>query len=666
MGKLIKYFLLFVGGLFVLGLIAVFVVPKFIDVQKYKPVLIEKIAAATGRPVSLGGDLHVSVFPWVGVSFSDFRLGNPEGFEGKDFIVMNSFEVHVKVMPLLKKEILIDSFVIDGPELYLERDKDGRANWEGLGRGGEKSVAQKESTPKAEQDGFGLKSIVVGEFSIINGTVRLVDKQQGTKNDISALNLQLKDVNLERPIELICSALVDGKAVGVNGQLGPLGPQPGQGTLPLDITFTALEQIEARIKGKLENPATDLSYAFTLDVAKFSPRKVFEGLGMEFPISTNDPKAIEAVELSMMLQGGVKSVAVTDGKIVLDNSNVDFSVNAKSFSPLQLAFDGSLDSIDLDRYLPPGQEQATGPSAASKGEPQKTDYEPLRKLALDAKFSVGELRVKGGNVQKMVAHLTANKGIIKIEPFSMDLYGGNVSSIATVNVQSKAPASSVNVKVKNVQVGPLLKDFAKKDVLDGTLVSTIALSTKGDTPEAIKRTLNGKGELLFTDGAIIGVDLAGMVRNAKASFGLGERTVEKPRTDFAELRAPFTLKNGLFNTPGTALQSPLMRVNVEGTANLVNEALDMKVNPKFVATLKGQGDTAERKGVMIPVLVTGTFSSPKFSPDLAALLQSQIPDTEDIKKALEGELNPEKLIPKGADDTAEGGLKSLIPKFNLK
>jgi len=138
---------------------------------------------------------------------------------------------------------------------------------------------------------------------------------------------------------------------------------------------------------------------------------------------------------------------------------------------------------------------------------------------------------------------------------------------------------------------------------------------KGEKPAMIKKTLTGRGELLFTDGAVIGIDLANMVRNIQTKLGVGEKLERKPRTDFAALKIPFTAKNGLVNTNGSSLESPLIRVLATGKANLVKEMLDFRVEPKFVATLKGQGDTEQRSGLMVPVLITGSFASPKIRPD---------------------------------------------------
>ncbi|MDH3345117.1 MAG: AsmA-like C-terminal region-containing protein, partial [Desulfobacteraceae bacterium] len=103
----------------------------------------------------------------------------------------------------------------------------------------------------------------------------------------------------------------------------------------------------------------------------------------------------------------------------------------------------------------------------------------------------------------------------------------------------------------------------------------------------------------------------------------------------SELKVPFTVKQGRVNTANSTLLSPLIRLTASGTADLVSENLDFRVEPKFVATLKGQGDTQERSGLMVPVLVTGTFTSPKFRPDLEGLLKQKIEKSlPDLQKQL--------------------------------
>ena len=88
MKKLFKWLLIVGGGFLLVVILALLIIPRFIDVQKYKPVIETKISEATGRPFTLGGDLRLSLFPWAGLALSDLHLGSPPGFEEKDFLAV--------------------------------------------------------------------------------------------------------------------------------------------------------------------------------------------------------------------------------------------------------------------------------------------------------------------------------------------------------------------------------------------------------------------------------------------------------------------------------------------------------------------------------------------------------------------------------------------------
>jgi AsmA protein len=203
------------------------------------------------------------------------------------------------------------------------------------------------------------------------------------------------------------------------------------------------------------------------------------------------------------------------------------------------------------------------------------------------------------------------------------LYQGTLATKGSVDVSQDIPQTNVHLQVKGVQAGPLLKDLTKKDVIEGVGQFDAEIGMAGAEPNKIKRSLNGKGELLFRDGAIKGVHLAEMVRNVKAAFGLANAE-ERPRTDFSEFNIPYTITDGIVSTTNTTLTSPLLRVLAAGKANLVDEKLDFRIEPKFVGTLKGQGDSKERGGITVPVRVTGTFSSPIFQPELKGLVEKRL------------------------------------------
>ncbi len=633
------------GGLFLVLIVgAIVLIPRFVDVQQYKPMIEKLVTEQTGRSFSMGDDIELSVFPWVGVSLSDLHLGSPKGFENKDMIAVKQFEVRLRVMPLLSRKIEVSTFVVDTPRFFLEKAKNGKANWENIGpaaKSGAKKVTGKQDKAAGTSEGkLPFESFSVGKFSIVNGLVTYVDQAGGVKKEISDFNLDLTNLSLDNPIGVKLSAKLDGKPISLEGLAGPVGKNPGKEDLNLDMTLKALEELSIHFKGKIVNPAGAPQIAMDLDVDPFSPRKLLDGIGQPFPVKTADPKALDKVSLKVRIEGNAKAVSLSKGIFGLDDSNLTFMADVKAFDKPDIRFDMVLDSIDLDRYLPPKKEGGSKQSAEKKSaekkadEQKKTDYGPLRKLVLDGKIKVGSLKAAKVKIQDFLAHITAKKGVINLDPLSLNLYQGSVASTVRLDVTRENPKTKITLDSKGIQAGPLLKDALEKDIIEGVLAANMTLSMIGESPDMVKKSLAGKGELKFVDGAIVGIDIANTVRNAASGLGLGEKTAEKPRTDFAELKIPFSADQGIVNIPGANLTSPLIRLSVMGDANLVTEALDFRVEPKVVATLKGQGDAQDRSGLMVPLLVTGSFGSPKIQPDLKAMIGGKIPDAEGIKQML--------------------------------
>jgi AsmA protein len=659
MKNFVKWSAIIVGCLVVVIIAAMLLIPMFVDVQKYKPVVENKVAEATGRSFSIGDDLSLSLFPWAGVSFSDLRLGNPAGFTEKDFVTVESFEVRIKLLPLLSRDIQIKRFVMNEPHITLIKSKSGRANWE---QPKDMAKQKEEKAPAGGTTGGGLpiSALTVGNLAINNGSAVWIDHTSNTRKEITEINLALADVSMEKPVRLTFSAQIDKKPFSLEGTIGPLGKGFQAETVPVDLSLNALEQLALQLRGAVKNPVTNPGVDMDIEIAEFSPRKLVAELGQEFPVKTSDPDALSSVALKVHVKGDAKKVALSEGVMNLDQSTLDFSAAATDFSRPNLKFDLVLDQIDLDRYMAPKSEQETQQKAGGAPPPakEKTDYTPLRRMILEGVAKVGNLTVSRAKIQDILVEIKAKNGIIDLDPLKLKMYQGNADGKATLNVVKDTPKTSAKLNINNIQVQPLLKDVMDKDFLQGSTNADINLNMEGDNSEHIKKTLNGKGELQFNDGAIVGIDLAGMVRNVGSAFGLARATGERPKTDFTELLMPFTITNGVANTPQTSLKSPFIRINAAGTADLVKETLDFRVEPKVVSTIKGQGDAAQRSGLMVPVLVSGTFAAPKFRPDLNAVakekIEKKILESDEAKKVLENE----KL--KSLEKPAKNVLKGIL------
>jgi AsmA protein len=657
MKKIIIWILALGGVLAVILAAAVVLVPKFIDVETYKPEIERRVSEATGRSFTLGSDFNVSVFPWVGVSFSDLSLGNLEGYGDGNFVTIKSFEVRMKLIPLLSKKIEIKRFVLDSPEVFLKRMADGRTNLVVTGEGAEFSLPETTTTQEskkgqAQGGDIALSSLEVDEFSIINGRISYVDEVLQSKNEITEITITSQDVSLERPITLLFQANVDGKPVSMQGSIGPLGKKIGRGIVNVDLAVNIAQQLKLNLSGSIEDLIEKQKLDLSLNAAPFSPRQLLASFNQQLPVQTADPTVLNKVALDLNIQGDPTNIVIKNSTVTLDDSRLIIEAAVKDMAKPDVTFMLDLDTIDLDRYLPPqaekkaeaAKEEVTAKTAepgsdakaAAPGDKSKIDYAPLRSLVLNGEVTVGRLTAHGAKMQNLVMKIKGEEGVFDLDPFKIDLYQGNVDIVGKFNVQGEKPKAQVDLQVEKLKVGPLLRDSVKKDILEGTLQAAAGINFVGDEVEDIKKSLNGKGQLNFIDGAIVGIDLAEMVRSIQSGFS-ADKSQEKPRTDFAELKAPFVLTDGAFMTRNTRLLSPLLRLEMAGTADLVTEKLNFKVKPKVVGTLKGQGDSGEHAGITVPILVEGTFAEPKYSADLRGVvtekaLMDAAKDPEGTKK----------------------------------
>ena len=696
MGKGVKYLFITIGGLALLFCAALLIVPHLIDVEQFKPRIEQLVTEKTGYPLKILGTIDLSVFPWVGLNFTDLVLNNPEEFQEKKFLNIKNFEARLKVLPLLSKRVEINRFIIDQPEVLLTRNDKGFWNWQGTGSfsaagqkaatgKGDASPDQTESKPATQPEApkqLGIESLLVGEFALTNGKVVVDDQLNKTTRELSDINLTLQDVSLDKPIFITLLAHLDDNPVELTGSVGPVTPDPLTSRIRFDIDIDLFKTLALNTSGYIENLASALSYDLAFNISPFSPRHLFSQLGLDFPATATGPQAFESIEAKGNVSGTKSSITLSRSEIRFDESNLLAELRAKEFSKPDLEFHLKLDAIEIDRYLPAGQDEKgskstpesskaplppgkkkgaagessspTSPSAKSNSAEshqsgnsvstiEKTpDFEPLRKLVMSGDLSVDTIKMHGGIISNVMTAVDGKDGLFNLTSLKSDLYQGSISSTGYVDLRKAEPVSSVKLNIDNVQAGPLLRDFADKNIIEGTLQADIDLNGSGMTGDQIKASLNGKGELFFRDGAIIGIDLAQLARNIKSGFTLDQQG-ERPKTDFAELHAPFTVTNGLVDTTKTSLKSPFIRVDGHGKADLVSETIDFRLTPKLVGSIKGQGDQEARSGIAVPVIVGGTFEKPTFAPDLEALVREQGIDKKEITEILEtGKISPER------------------------
>lgn len=302
----------------------------------------------------------------------------------------------------------------------------------------------------------------------------------------------------------------------------------------------------------------------------------------------------------------------------LDDSTLEAKLEAPSLEPLQLAFDIAIDRLDLDRYLPPK------PKSAQPEPERPIDLSALKTLNARGTLRVGELKMARVKTRNLRLELRAGEGRIVVDPVSANLYEGVLQGSASATT-SASPRVSLRQNLSGIRIGPLLRDLAEKDVLEGRGSVTLDVTTEGATVTAMKRALDGTAAVKLTDGAIKGVNIAAMLRRAQSALTGGVQTqsaAATEQTDFSELHASFRIRRGVAHNDDLTLKSPLLRVAGSGDIDIGAGTLDYLAKVAVVGTLEGQGgrELAQLKGVTVPLRASGPFDALQYSLDTRALV----------------------------------------------
>lgn len=160
-----------VAGFLALGI----AVTALFDPNDYRAQIVDAVSKGTGRPFELEGELGLEFFPCCAISVGPARLGNPAGFPTENFAQFLSAAARIRIWPLLlRREIEIGTFRIDGLELHLLRLADGRGNW----RFSNDSAAQSAERPGS---GSAMGRLRMESIDATGARLRYQDLQAGAE-----------------------------------------------------------------------------------------------------------------------------------------------------------------------------------------------------------------------------------------------------------------------------------------------------------------------------------------------------------------------------------------------------------------------------------------------------------------------------------------------------
>lgn len=619
-----KILLSILGILVAIPVIAIVFILTF-DWNRARPWINAKVSEAIERPFEIRGNLNVEWerpaktmapaertwrdhIPWPHLIANDTHVGNPAGLPAQDSGSARQFSFSVSPFALLSKTINIPLLRFDGPRVDLLRLDEQRNNW---------TFKRKEEKSKWTLD---LDRIV-----LTDGIVHIKDAV--TKADVTAKVRTLEN-DRRYGVGWTLDGTYNGAPVTGGGKAGAVlslkqqsTPYPIQAEMRSGKTRIAVEGTATRpaklaaidLKLELAGPSMDQLYNFTGVVlpttGPFSTSGRLTGtLGEQ---NKNGKRSMRWVYDGFKGKVGSSDIG---GRLeyVTGGTRPKLSGNVRSQT---LVFADLAPLIGADSNAAKKERNADAVQPGGKVLPvEEFKTERWNKLDADVRFAADRIvRDTAFPISKLSTHLKMDNAVLNLEPLEFAMAGGTVRSNIRLDGRGrqgpKAIKAQAKVTARKIEIKKLFPKIEQLQASVGSISGDANLTAQGNSVSSLLAGSNGELKTLISQGQVskMMLEMMGLnVANIVITKLFGDKQVQ-----LNCMASDFAVTNGLARTRYFVVDTKEALINIEGSINLANEQLDLRIDPKT----KGLRLISLRS----PFYVRGPFSQPDVSVDKGVL-----------------------------------------------
>jgi AsmA protein len=655
------------------------------DVNKYRGTIQAQLQQHLGRPVQLG-DMHLKLFP-PSITVQNLAIADDPRFNSDaPFVKANELDVSVKLLPLLHKQVEIRSLDLQRPTVNLIKNKAGQWNFASIGHPEQagtspsqpasppantpasskpvsspspSSSTAPQSTSQSSQQQFSL-----GDLVIKDGQISLLDQtQSSTPSLYDHIDVRLSNFAPNTAFTVDATVHMAGageQAITLQGKGGPIDSQdatrtPFHGTLQLKnvgvsdftkfLNSPATNGTDGVLTGetKIDSDGGKLTANGQTNIQNAKVR----GMELGYPVSTQ-------YDLTDDMPNGVITIRNLTTKLGSTPINLNGTMQTKS-TPAHIDVNLRANNVSIAeaaKYAAAsGMALTPGTTVSGNVNANIHAVGSADKPALSGTVTASNLQASGKDLPQPVQIQSINLNLtpsqIQSNPFNI------VSGTTTANAQLTmrnytSPSGTVDatLRASNAQL-PAILAMAKAygvtalDKISGQGTLNLDMHATGAvkslTAAEIEKTLNGTANVNFNNVKYSGANMsselskiAGFLRPGSASQNASGIT------NISKMTGNIAVKNGIAQTNDLQAQLDIGNVGIAGTANLPTEALNLRATAVLAQNVSQQVGGQSVGGFMktalannqgelvIPALITGTFSNPHFQPDVQQLAQMKL------------------------------------------
>ena len=593
------------------------------------------VEAATGRDLTISGNVGVSYWPVLGLKAQDVTLANVAGGRAPAFIAADEIDIGVELRPLLDRQVNVRRLVFQRPRVALEVDSNGQPNW--LLRPVPSTTPPPPTTTPPAEGPVDVARTSLRSVRINDGEVSFFDARQGAGWVAGEVDITTALTSLDAPMRAQGSLRYKDRVVEIDASIAKPGAAiRGELTqLTLDIQS---ELLTAEFQG--QTVATSGELAGTVRASGPSLRQLASWSGTPL----QDAVGLEqfAVTGRVTIGGGAYTFSNAGFAVDQVRGRGDFVLSELRDKPY-LSGRLELFDFDLNPYIsgqapPPvteeqvevaaampdaGQSQATAEIATVEAAPRAVDvrqapsetpidFAGLRALNADLELVTHAVLIQHMRIDSSRLNLVLNDGFMAATVHNLALYGGSGRGRFEIDAREPATRMAQDLAFSNLDARRFLTDAINFGGIEGRAELSLNLRVQGLTQSEMINSADGYAHMEVVSGTLHGVDLGGVATTIRNALR-GELIAPEARTPFQGFSATFAIADGVLASDSLSFNTTDLRIPGLAVIDLPNRRLDARLAPR-----------SPRGGVVVPFAARGPFGQFTYAHDINGNALAQI------------------------------------------
>ncbi len=294
--KLLKTILYVIIAILVVLIAAIAYIASTFNPNDYKQEVIDLVKKEKQRDLKLDGDISLTFWPKVGANLGKIAISEQNSSDL--FASVESAKVALSVMPLLKKQLVVDTIYIDGATANIIKRADGSTNYDDLAGKSDQSDDIKDD--EAANDSQAIQFNVQG-INITNSAVNYIDETANARYTIKDFNMTSGHIALAEPVDIATDFHIEANQPALNAKVNV----KGNFTADPETQHYVAKNLDAAIAGRVATlKDADIQANGSVDATLSTMNILVDGLtlnakgkmdGADLVVEVNAP-ALEVLE----------------------------------------------------------------------------------------------------------------------------------------------------------------------------------------------------------------------------------------------------------------------------------------------------------------------------------------------------------------------------------